>query len=140
MTRTTVKFLVAGVVLVAAVAYLAYAGMKEGWASYHMPVDQFVASTQFHNQNVRLAGMVGNDGLVAGAGKLGAEFNLVGQSQHVRVAYAGVVPDLFKPGCEVVVEGRLDSAGVFRADTLMTKCASKYDSAAHGQAKTEKQS
>ena len=43
------------------------------------------------------------------------------------VTYAGVLPDLFKPGGEVVVEGRLDAAGTFKADVLMTKCASKYE-------------
>jgi len=38
------------------------------------------------------------------------------------------VPDTFKPGAEVIVEGGFDSAsGVFGANSLMTKCPSKYE-------------
>jgi cytochrome c-type biogenesis protein CcmE len=43
----------------------------------------------------------------------------------VPVAYRGSVPDLFKSGREVVVEGKL-SGGTFVADSLVTKCPSKY--------------
>ena len=45
----------------------------------------------------------------------------------VPVVYRGSVPDLFKPGREVVVQGRLVN-GMFVAarDTLVTKCPSKY--------------
>ena len=45
----------------------------------------------------------------------------------VPVVYKGSVPDLFKTGRDVVVDGRLRN-GVFVAvpDTLVTKCPSKY--------------
>ncbi len=45
----------------------------------------------------------------------------------VTVLYKGSVPDLFKTGRDVVVDGRLRN-GVFIAvpDTLVTKCPSKY--------------
>ena len=45
----------------------------------------------------------------------------------VPVLYKGTVPDLFKTGREVVVDGKLRN-GVFVAvpDTLVTKCPSKY--------------
>ena len=39
--------------------------------------------------------------------------------------------DQFATGREVVVEGKYDSAGVFQADLLMTKCASKYEGKGH---------
>ena len=50
-----------------------------------------------------------------------------GQSTSVPVVYRGSVPDLFKVGREVRVEGRLQN-GVFIAqkDSLRTKCPSKY--------------
>ena len=39
-------------------------------------------------------------------------------------------PDLFKDGAEVVVEGRLASAGgVFHADKVLAKCPSKFEAA-----------
>ena len=45
----------------------------------------------------------------------------------VPVVYKGSVPDLFKTGREVVVDGKLQN-GTFVAvpDTLVTKCPSKY--------------
>ncbi len=48
-------------------------------------------------------------------------------STSVPVVYRGSVPDLFRVGREVRVEGRLQS-GVFVAkpDSLRTKCPSKY--------------
>jgi cytochrome c-type biogenesis protein CcmE len=45
----------------------------------------------------------------------------------VPVVYKGSVPDLFRPGRDIVVEGRLTN-GVFVATpgTMVTKCPSKY--------------
>jgi len=37
-----------------------------------------------------------------------------------------VVPDNFAEDREVVVEGHLGTSGVFQADTLLTRCESKY--------------
>ena len=40
------------------------------------------------------------------------------------------VPDLFKDGAEVVVEGRLDGDSDFHATNLLAKCPSKFEAAA----------
>ena len=42
------------------------------------------------------------------------------------VEYTGAIPDTFKAGAEVIVEGGLRPDGSFQAKTLMTKCPSKY--------------
>jgi cytochrome c-type biogenesis protein CcmE len=61
----------------------------------------------------------------------GLRFRLqdVAGGASVPVVYRGSVPDLFKPGREVRLEGRLRN-GVFVAkrDSLRTKCPSKYTS------------
>ena len=46
---------------------------------------------------------------------------------RTRVVYHGSVPDLFRPGRDIVVDGRV-SRGTFVAvpGTLVTKCPSKY--------------
>ncbi len=51
----------------------------------------------------------------------------IGGTGTVRVVYHGTVPDLFKTGRHVVVDGRLRN-GTFVAipGTLVTKCPSKY--------------
>ena len=124
MSAIQKKLLVASALLVLAVSYLGYAGMKSGWV-YFMEVDQFLADSSVKSQRVRLHGKV--DAADFAAEKLDATFNLLGKSQKVGVAYHGMIPDMFQAGRDVVVEGKLDEAGVFKADVLMTKCASKYE-------------
>jgi cytochrome c-type biogenesis protein CcmE len=48
-------------------------------------------------------------------------------TESVPVTYAGVVPDPFREGREVIVSGELEQ-GVFVAerDSLVTKCPSKF--------------
>ena len=136
------KLVIAGVILTGAFSYLAFAGMQNGWV-YFVSVEQFTQDAQFHNQRVRIHGKVATDGFDASKSLLTAKFNLAGKGgESVPVVYRGVIPDLFQAGRDVVVEGRRDAAGVFQADVLMTKCASKYEpDSPHGKgAKAEKQS
>lgn len=132
MTHVRIKMLIVGLVLVASVSYLAVAGVKSGWV-YYMHVDDFVQDASFHERRVRLYGLVGEDNLDVQPAMLLATFELRGERDNLSVHYEGVVPDTFKAGGEVMVEGKLDDAGVFQADTLMTKCASKYQSEEHAQ-------
>ena len=57
---------------------------------------------------------------------------LAGEWVHSQIAlhenYGGVVPDVFKPGIQVVVEGHLTN-GLFKASSLLAKCPSKFQSA-----------
>jgi len=49
------------------------------------------------------------------------------KSHSLPVRYLGIdVPDMFKDGAEVVVEGHLE-AGMFLAERVMAKCPSKYE-------------
>jgi cytochrome c-type biogenesis protein CcmE len=52
---------------------------------------------------------------------------MIDGGESLPVIYQGVVPDTFKVGNEVVVEGTLKSNGIFQAYTLMPKCPSKYE-------------
>jgi cytochrome c-type biogenesis protein CcmE len=142
MNSIRIKLVIAGVILTGAFGYLAFAGMQNGWV-YFVSVEQFAADAQFHNQRVRVHGKVATAGFDASKSLLTARFNLTGKGgESVPVVYRGVVPDLFEAGRDVVVEGRRDAAGVFQADVLMTKCASKYEpDSPHGKRATaEKQS
>jgi cytochrome c-type biogenesis protein CcmE len=42
------------------------------------------------------------------------------------VEYRGTLPDIFKPGITVVVEGRLGTDGIFHARSLLAKCPSRF--------------
>jgi cytochrome c-type biogenesis protein CcmE len=81
-----------------------------------------------HGGTVSLAGVV--LGPVTGDAQAdGMRFRLrdIGGTETVPVVYRGSVPDLFNPGRDVSVRGTLEN-GVFvaEADSLVTKCPSKY--------------
>ena len=127
MNRIRAKIFVAGIVLAAAVGYLALAGVQSGWV-YMVEVDQYLADPQFAKQRVRVHGVVASEGFASSPARLTASFQLRGKSGGmVPVIYRGNIPEMFGPEKNVVVEGRRDPAGVFQADVLMTKCASKYE-------------
>jgi cytochrome c-type biogenesis protein CcmE len=55
-------------------------------------------------------------------------------SASVPVTYTGVVPDPFRDGREVIVDGRLeDGRFVAERDSLVTKCPSKFENADDGE-------
>jgi len=126
MTHMRLKLFLGGTIVVAAVAYLAFAGVERGWV-YTLGVDQYVGNVEQQGKRIRLCGKVGEEQLDIRKGQLAANFQLKGETAALGVAYKGVVPDMFKAGAEVVVEGQRDSGGVFQADVLITKCASKYE-------------
>ena len=126
MTRLKKKIQVAGLGLTIALAYLVYAGVKAG-RSYYLEVDPFLADTRYHAHSVRLRGRVGQENLAIDQGGMSARFDLLGETQRLAVTYQGTIPDLFKGGVEVVVDGKLRPDGSFAASQLFTKCASKYE-------------
>lgn len=131
MTHARIKLLVGGLVLAGAISLLAYAGMQKGWV-YTLGVDHYLAGKQqYASQRVRLCGKV-DDKASIGRTPLVTDFVLVGIAERIPVRYKGVLPEMFKPGCELLVEGKIDAAGVFQSDLMMTKCASKYDEAPDG--------
>jgi cytochrome c-type biogenesis protein CcmE len=82
-----------------------------------------------HAETVSLVGRVVGHARGDGYSKSGLRFRVgeIGGSASVPVVYRGSVPDMFKTGRHVVVDGRY-AHGVFVAkhDTLVTKCPSKY--------------
>jgi cytochrome c-type biogenesis protein CcmE len=88
-------------------------------------------------EEVQRAGLVG--GPTRGAAHAsGLRFRLrdiEGDSRTtLRVLYTGSVPDLFKAGRHIVLQGRLRN-GVFVAEpgSMITKCPSKYSPARSGE-------
>lgn len=126
MTRIGIKLLVAGAILTGAVGYLGFAGAKSGWV-YYLEVDKYLADSAYLPQRVRLHGKVSSEGFSVNKAGLAANFQVQGHTQQVQVSYHGAIPDMFEAGRDVVVEGKMHD-GVFVADVLMTKCASKYES------------
>jgi cytochrome c-type biogenesis protein CcmE len=106
--------------------FFVFQAMRSSW-SYYYSVDEFSANkSAVRNHSLRIAGRVQRGSIVRDLEKVSLNFTLAGSETELPVQYKGPVPDNFAEDREVVVEGRLDVTGVFRADMLMTKCESKY--------------
>ena len=58
-------------------------------------------------------------------------------TESVPVTYTGVVPDPFRDGREVIVDGQLkDGTFVAERDSLVTKCPSKFENADDGDTRS----
>jgi cytochrome c-type biogenesis protein CcmE len=110
------------------VGYLMYSGITEN-SVYFLNVAEALAAPQEKLAAVRLFGTVAERDLAPLDGSSGVRFRLEdkdNKAQTIVVRYKGAVPDAFKPGAEVIVEGAMGRGGAFNATTLMTKCPSKY--------------
>ncbi|MFC1971181.1 cytochrome c maturation protein CcmE [Chloroflexota bacterium] len=122
------RFLVGGLIIVLAITCLAITSFKDS-ATYYLTVSEFVAQEQLTNgENVRVNGQVAAGSVEQDIKDRILRFTIVGLEgeDSLPVVYHGVVPDTFKVGSEVVIEGHLNSTGIFQASNILTKCPSKY--------------
>ena len=121
--RSPVRLIVALSVAAVLAVFLLYTSIAGGGTPSLRP-----SQLPGHQGRVSLVGLVvGQPSGDAHAGGLRFRLRDVEGTVTVRVLYRGSVPDLFRKGRDVVVEGRLRN-GVFVAvpNTLVTKCPSKY--------------
>lgn len=130
--RLRLSFLVAGVAIAAAVAYLVYANTQAN-AVYYMTVAELrhcaSCATQ---QSVRVAGFVKPGSIVKNEQAQSVSFVITANGQSLPVTYSGIVPDIFGPNIQVVVEGHYTGQGPFNAQQLLAKCPSKFTVATPG--------
>jgi cytochrome c-type biogenesis protein CcmE len=125
LPRSSVKWLGLGVVVAACVGYLVVSATGSN-AEYYQTVAELRSSPG--SGDVRVLGTVQND-VVRSDGGLHVRFTAADAGQTMPVDYQGTVPDIFKPGIQVVVDGHMGPDGVFHARTLEAKCPSKFSSA-----------
>lgn len=73
---------------------------------------------------LRIGGLV-KEGSVVKSGK-DVAFVVTDRSKDLNVSYTGLLPDLFREGQGVVVDGLLNSDGAFRADSVLAKHDERY--------------
>jgi len=74
---------------------------------------------------VRLGGMVKAGSLERGD-NLQARFEVTDGNSAIPVNYRGILPDLFREGQGVIAEGKIESDGTFKADTVLAKHDENY--------------
>jgi len=77
-------------------------------------------------QRIRAGGMVREGSVVRAQDSLQVEFVMTDYAQDVRVAFDGILPDLFREGQGIVAQGKLQANGVFVADEVLAKHDENY--------------
>ncbi len=118
------KFLVGGVVIAAALAYLIYAGASQSVVYFVTPSE--LGAAPVAGKSYRLGGMVMPGTLQWDARSLDLRFTLPDGQAAVPVRHRGAPPDLFAENRGAVVEGTWSHDGYFQATTILAKHSEEY--------------
>ena len=118
------RVLVAVLVVVAAIGYLIYTGFQSTTV-YYLTVTELKAKGPSAGA-VRVAGIVQEGTVQRSTNDSTVRFTIADGGGQLPVVYKGMVPDIFGPGIQVVVEGHYTADGLFQANTLLAKCPSKF--------------
>ena len=113
----------AAVVLAIATALVLFA-LRDSIVFFNSPSD-IIAKQIKSGTRLRLGGLVAPGSMVRD-NQLDMHFEVTDGNRSIKVAYHGILPDLFREGQGVVAEGVLEPGGAFRADTVLAKHDETY--------------
>ena len=120
------KFLIAGFLILAATAYLAWSATRAA-AVYYLTLDELLSEpASAAGKAVRVQGTVEDGTIEQDESRLWIRFRLTDGRLSAPVVYNSTPPDLLGYSTEdryqeVIVEGTLDSDGVLQARNLLVK-------------------
>jgi cytochrome c-type biogenesis protein CcmE len=127
MKRKQLKFAVGSLIIVLTLSYLAYSGYQESKTYYHTVPELYAMKDQAYDLRLQVSGDVLPGTIQRDNGAV--NFVIGQEPQTLRVKYVGKqpLPDTLKDHATAMATGKMDHDGVFVADTLLAKCASKYE-------------
>jgi cytochrome c-type biogenesis protein CcmE len=126
-TKRQQKFalIVLAVLALAAAVALVLRALNSNISFFYSPT-QVINGEAPKSKSFRLGGMVTEGSVVRVPNSLDIKFVVTDFAQSVPVRYSGLVPDLFKEGKGVVVQGALASDGAFAATEVLAKHDENY--------------
>jgi len=126
MTRKQRRLVLIGTSLgVLAIALaLVLSALRQSIVFFNSPTD-IVEQHVAPGTRIRLGGLV-KPGSIKRGDDLRIAFAVTDGKTDIPVAYQGIVPDLFREGQGVVVEGQVEPGGTFKADTVLAKHDENY--------------
>jgi len=109
--------------LLGAAAALVLTAFEENIVFFYSPTD-LIAKKPAASQRLRIGGLVEDDSVEKPGGGT-VIFRVTDTANAVPVRFKGILPDLFREGQGVVVEGRYDGA-TFVADEVLAKHDENY--------------
>lgn len=127
MKKRRTKLILITIIAALVIGYLVYTGLRDTMV-YYLTVSEIVQNgSQPPGDGLRVGGKVVEGSVLWDSKELKLKF-IMGDDDGVTVpvVYQGVVPDSFKQGREVIIEG-VYTDGVFTASQIMPTCPSKYE-------------
>ncbi|HSW51194.1 MAG TPA: cytochrome c maturation protein CcmE [Bryobacteraceae bacterium] len=125
--KTYGKFAALIVVIVGTLVWLAAGGIGESKTYYRTVQEVRQMGGESLDKRLRVGGDVEAGSIV----RLGKEvtFTLEQEKARLKVVYEGTepLPDTFRDGAQALADGKMGRDGVFRANKIQAKCASKYE-------------
>ncbi len=111
--------------ILAGAAALVMTALQDNIVFFRSPSDvvekKFTAGRRF-----RIGGLVETGSVKRLPDGISVEFKVTDLKNSVRIAYKGLLPDLFREGQGIVAQGTLRSDGVFLASEVLAKHDEKY--------------
>jgi cytochrome c-type biogenesis protein CcmE len=129
MRAKKLRAVLSGAVLVSSVTLVLYTTVSKGAQAYATVDEVMVNPSEWYGKTMQLHGFVVDNSIqqrTSGAHEY--RFKIKTGEHAVTATYAGIVPDTFKDGAELVLTGKLDANG-FHATNMTAKCPSKYEAA-----------
>lgn len=130
MKRKQLKFAIGSIVIILTLAFLAYSGYQESKAYFNTVPELYAMKDAAYDKRLQISGDV-----VPGSRKFEGRVvdfviaDAAQPDQKLRVKYVGndPLPDTFVDRSTTIVTGELGRDGVFVANHMTAKCASKYE-------------
>ena len=128
MTRKQrrMSFILAGLATLGIAAALVLTAFEDSIVYFHSPTDIATKPDIQKERRLRLGGLVKQGSWQKASDGLTHKFFVTDTAHDIRVAYKGIMPDLFREGQGVVMEGKLLPDGSFRADEVLAKHDENY--------------
>ena len=117
-------FIVLGIAVLSLAVLLVAVALRDTIVFFHTP-SEVAQKAVPAGKRIRLGGLVAQGSLVRGTGT-SVEFAVTDTVRTIPVSYTGILPDLFREGQGVVVEGKLDATRRFLAHTVLAKHDENY--------------
>ena len=128
MTRKErrIYFILIGLATLSTAVALVMTAFEDNIVYFHSPTDIATRTDLQKDRRLRLGGLVKQGSWQKESDGLTHKFFVTDTAHDIRVAYKGIMPDLFREGQGVVMEGQLQQDGSFRADEVLAKHDENY--------------
>lgn len=114
-----------GLVCLVAATALVLTAFEQNMLYFYTPT-QIAAGEAPEGRRLRVGGLVEQGSVRRTPGSLEVRFDVTDLDRTITVAYAGVLPDLFREGQGVVAHGWLGTDGLFEADEVLARHDENY--------------